>query len=177
MFCVCCVILLLFLIYIYIYMHIYMYIYIWCWVSYCFCWFLMFYVVSSICFCLGGFYVFCVVNMCFLLRLLVLVGWILELHEQSPRALRAKSKSFTSKVREPWAGKGLVWCGGLKSFTSKVQELYQQSPRASQARSGNHGLVGVWLGGLDSRASRAKSKSFTRKVQELYKQSQGTMGW
>ena len=106
-----------------------------------------------------------------------LVGWIQELYQQSPRALQEKSKSFTSKVREPWAGKGLVWCGGLKSFTSKVQELYQQSPRALQARSGNHGLVGVWFGGLDSRASRAKSKSFTRKVQELYKQSQGTMGW
>ena len=63
-----------------------------------------------------------------------LVGWIQELYQQSPRALRAKSKSFTSKVREPWAGKGLVWCGGLKSFTSKVQELCEQSHVISVVR-------------------------------------------
>ncbi len=42
-----------------------------------------------------------------------LVGWFLELHELSPRALRAKSKSFTSKVREPWTGGGLVWWVGF----------------------------------------------------------------
>ncbi len=80
---------------------------------------------------------FCVVIMCCLLFLLVfhvfmicvlfdkqsqgtmdwwgsgLAGWIQELCEQSPRALPAKSKSFTSKVREPWAGGGLGWWGGF----------------------------------------------------------------
>ena len=75
---------------------------------------------------------------------------------------------LTSKVREPWTGGGLVCRGGFKSFASKVQELYQQSPRALRARSGNHGLVGVWVGGVDSRASRAKSKSFASKVREAW---------
>ena len=81
------------------------------------------------------------------------------------RALRAKSKSFTSKVQELYEqGQGTMgwWGSGLVGW---ILELHEQSPRALQAKSGKHGLVGVWFGGVDSRGK------FTSKVHELWEQS------